>query len=206
MCGKDCRSCPGNVAIRITPPQRGGVLVIGEKKMVIETERLRLREYTAEDFDSLFALLSDPETMQHYPKPYDEKGARRWLEWSLQNYKDHGFGWWAMELKESGEFIGDCGITMQNIDGELLPEIGYHIHKNFWRKGYGKEAAKAVRDWGFENTEFDCLYAYMDRDNIASWATAAAAGMKRIKEYTDDTDGQLYVYAITRKEWKKPDF
>ncbi len=173
--------------------------------MIIETERLRLRAYTPTDFDSLFSMLSDPETMQHYPKPYDEKGAKRWLSWSLQNYEDYGFGWWAMELKETGEFIGDCGITMQNIDGESLPEIGYHIHKNFWRKGYGKEATKAVRDWGFENTEFDCLYAYMHCANVASCATAEAIGMKRIKEYEDEVDGILYVYAITREEWKKPD-
>ena len=48
------------------------------------------------------------------------------------------------------EMIGDCGITIQNIDGELLPEIGYHIHKKYWRKGLGSEAARAVRDWAFE--------------------------------------------------------
>ena len=49
-------------------------------------------------------------------------------------------------LKETGKFI----ITIQNIDGEKLPEIGYHIHKKYWRQGYAKEAAKAVRDWAFE--------------------------------------------------------
>lgn len=47
-----------------------------------------------------------------------------------------------------GKLIGDCGITIQNIDGELLPEIGYHIHKDFWRQGFATEAATAVRDWG----------------------------------------------------------
>ena len=47
-----------------------------------------------------------------------------------------------------GKLIGDCGITIQNIDGELLPEIGYHIHKDFWRQGFATEAAAAVRDLG----------------------------------------------------------
>lgn len=169
--------------------------------MVLQTPRLVLREYTEEDFPALYALLSDPITMQHYPKPYDEAGARRWLNWSLENYRKHSFGWWAIERKDTGEFIGDCGITMQMIDGVLLPEIGYHLHKDHWRKGFGKEAAKAVRDWGFTHTEFDCLYAYMTAGNVASWSTAAAVGMKKVKAYMDPEDGLLYVYAIDRKEW-----
>ncbi|MBR5529544.1 MAG: GNAT family N-acetyltransferase [Oscillospiraceae bacterium] len=170
--------------------------------MVLQTERLILREYTMEDFPKLFRVLSDPETMRYYPKPYDEAGTKRWIQWSLQNYKEHGFGWWAIELKETGEFIGDCGITMQQIDGELLPEIGYHIHKDYWKKGYGKEAATAVRDWGFQNTDFPALYSYMHHENAASWRTAAAAGMEKIKECPDDIDGLLFVYRITRETWE----
>ncbi len=171
-------------------------------KYIIETERLRLREYTLEDFDGLYAILSDPETMKHYPRPYDKKGTARWLDWSLDNYCKYGFGWWAIELKESGEFIGDCGITMQNIDGEALPEIGYHIGKDHWRQGYGKEAAGAVRDWFFENTEFDAVYSYMTASNIASYSTAASVGMERIKEFDDDGVPH-YVYRLTREEWKE---
>ena len=171
-------------------------------KKIIETQRLILREYTPEDFEALYALLSDPVTMQHYPKPYDEKGAMRWLTWSLENYQRHGFGWWAIELKETGQFMGDCGITMQNIDGELLPEIGYHIHCDFWRQGFGKEAAAAVRDWWFENTQFDAVYSYMNDTNVASYATAASIGMKKQKEYPDTDGSTLYVYALTREEWE----
>lgn len=168
--------------------------------MIIETQRLILREYTMEDFDGLYALLSDPITMQHYPKPYDEKGTLRWLNWSLDNYKKYGFGLWAMILKETGEFIGDCGLTMQNIDGEILPEIGYHIHRDHWRKGYGSEAARAVRDWGFQNTDFDALYSYMTSTNVASYSTAQAAGLHFVKEYLDEGEPHR-VYTITRQEW-----
>ena len=171
--------------------------------MIIETERLILREYKMEDFDGLFELLSDPETMQHYPKPYDADGTRRWLNWSLDNYEKYGFGLWAMELKETGEFLGDCGLTLQNIDGESLPEIGYHIHKRHWRQGFGSEAARAVRDWAFEHTDYNCLYSYMKYTNVASYSTAASCGMKKKKEYPDKEDGILYVYAITREEWEK---
>ena len=170
-------------------------------KTVIETKRLILREYTHKDFKALYAILSDPETMKYYPKPYDKSGTMRWLDWSLDNYQKYGFGLWAIELKENGEFIGDCGITIQNIDGELLPEIGYHIRKDHWRKGYAKEACAAVKEWFFKNTDYDSVYSYMNSENVASCATAASNGMTKIKEYTDGEEN-LCVYTITRKEWE----
>ena len=169
--------------------------------IILETPRLILREYTLDDFDDLYKILSDAETMKHYPKPYDEAGTNRWLNWSIENYKKYGFGLWAIVLKESGEFVGDCGITMQNIDGETLPEIGYHINKAHWRKGYAKEAACAVGEWFFKNTNFNSVYSYMTHSNIPSYSTAASIGMKRIKEYTDDDNVRCYVYSVTRDEW-----
>ena len=138
--------------------------------MIIETNRLILREYTLDDFDNLYEIVSDPETMRHYPKPFDEERTRGWIEWNLENYKNYGFGLWAVTVKETGEFIGDCGISIQNIDGELLPEIGYHIHKKYWRRGFGSEAARAVRDWAFENTDYNCIYSYMKYTNVGSYS------------------------------------
>ena len=171
--------------------------------MIIETERLILREYTMDDFEVLFEILSDAETMQHYPSPFDEEKTRGWIRWNLGNYEKYGFGLWAVVLKETGGFIGDCGITMQNIDGEMLPEIGYHIHKKYWRKGYGKEAARAVCDWVFKNTDSDVIYSYMKNTNIGSYRTAISIGMKKVKEYPDSTNTTSYVCAISRQEWEK---
>ena len=170
---------------------------------MIETPRLLLRNYTLSDFDSLYEILSDPETMQHYPAPFDEEKTRNWITWNLDNYEKYGFGLWAVILKETGEFIGDCGITLQNIDGEILPEIGYHIHKKYWRRGFAKEAARAVRNWGFRNTQYDIFYSYMKYTNIGSWSTALANGMKKVKEYPDPKNTISYAYAITREEWEK---
>lgn len=171
--------------------------------MTIETERLILREYSPEDFEAIHEILSDPETMRHYPKPFDESRTRQWIAWNLENYQDYGFGLWAVVLKETGRLIGDCGLTLQNIDGETLPEIGYHIHKKYWRQGFGSEAARAVRDWAFQNTAFPCLYSYMKYTNTASQATAGANGMRRVKEYPDGKNGISYAYAITREEWEQ---
>ena len=84
----------------------------------------------------------------------------------------------------------------------MLPEIGYHIHKKYWRRGFGKEAAKAVRDWVFNNTNYDCIYSYMKYTNVGSYKTAIANGMKKVKEYVDPKNTISYAYAITREEWK----
>ena len=168
----------------------------------LETERLIIRAYTLDDFDNLYAILSDAETMAHYPSTYDEKGTQSWLNWCIETDNAYGHSLWAMELKETGEYIGDCGVTMQNIDGETLPEIGYHINKRFWRRGYAKEAAAAVRDWFFTESDYDSVYSYMKYTNVASYSTAASIGMKKIKEYPDPHDKICYVYRMTREEWK----
>ena len=177
--------------------------MVSKVKEMIETEHLVMREYTLQDFDVLYEIMSDPETMNHYPEPFDEERTRNWIEWNISNYKEYGFGLWAVVLKENGEFIGDCGVTIQNIDGELFPEIGYHIHKKYWRRGFGSEAARAVRDWAFKNTSYDRLYSYMKYTNVASYSTALSIGMKKVKEYSDEKNLISYAYAISREEWKR---
>ena len=170
--------------------------------MQLETERLILREYTMDDFDDLYEILSDEETMKHYPKPFDEEKVRYWINWNITNYATFGFGLWAVVLKDTNEMIGDCGITMQIIDGEIKPEIGYHINKKYQRRGYATEAARKCRDYIFKNTSFNIIYSYMKYTNIGSYSVAIKNGMKLIKEYDDPKNIISEAYAITRKEWE----
>ena len=170
--------------------------------MILETKRLILREMTEEDFPALHAILSDPETMQHYPKPYDEAGVRRWIAWCRDSYEKHGFGLWAVTLRESGEFIGDCGISMQPIHGQWLPEIGYHIRRDLWRQGFASEAAAACIRVAFEEFGFPAVYSYMKATNVASYSTAVKNGMRLVEEYDDPVNIRTRVYAITREEWQ----
>ncbi|MBP0982984.1 MAG: GNAT family N-acetyltransferase [Oscillospiraceae bacterium] len=171
--------------------------------MIIEIERLFLREMTEEDFPALYAVLSDSDIMQHYPYTFDENRVRGWIEKNIERYRIFGFGLWAVVLKETGEMIGDCGITMQNINGMIKPEIGYHIAKAHQRHGYAKEAACACRDWGFLNTPFNLLCSYMKTANTASSATAKAAGMTLVENFIDSEGESTSIYAITRDEWNK---
>ena len=166
--------------------------------MILETERLFLRELTADDFDALYEVLADSDIMQHYPYTFDESRVRNWINKSIERYEIFGFGLWAVCLKETGEMIGDCGLTMQNINGMIKPEIGYHINKRYQRRGYAKEAARACRDWAFENTPFNILYSYMKKTNVASIATALANGMSKVDEYKDEENELTVVYAIKK--------
>lgn len=170
--------------------------------MRMETERLILRPITQADFDDWFAILGDGETMQHYPAPYDKNGVQRWIDWTLRNYELYGFGLWAVILKDTGAFIGDCGITMQNINGKMLPEIGYHINKAYWRRGFGSEAARRCMQFAFEERPFPAVYSYMPKSNTASWGVAVKNGMKLIESYCDENHVPHLVYSTTREEWK----
>ena len=172
-----------------------------EKIMVIETERLFLREMTDEDFPALYKVLADSDIMKHYPYACDENRVRNWILRNIERYRVFGFGLWAVCLKATGEMIGDCGLTMQLINGEIKPEIGYNIRGDKQRQGYAKEAAIAVRDWTFNNTPFNVVYSYMKHTNEPSYKTAISYGCKQVGEYQDDVNETTKVFAITREEW-----
>ena len=80
-------------------------------------------------------------------------------------------------------------------------EIGYHLHRDWQKRGYAREAARACRDWAFEHTPFNTLYSSMKADNAPSIGVARANGMQLVEEYTDDENERSVVYAVTRSEW-----
>ena len=171
------------------------------KEMRLETKRLLLRELTPEDFDALYAVLADSDIMRHYPYTFDEARVQNWIRKNMERYRVFAFGLWAVCLKPTGEMIGDCGLTMQTINGTILPEIGYHIAKAHQRRGYAKEAARAVRDWTFLHTPFGTVYSYMKEENTASSAVARANGMRLLGTFPDEEGERTAVYGLTRAEW-----
>ena len=178
--------------IRFTPMEY-------KAEVVLETERLLLREMNMGDYDALYKILADSDIMRHYPYTFDERRVRGWIERNMERYLRDGFGLWAVCLKDNGEMIGDCGLTLQNIEGEMLPEIGYHIRRDCQRKGYAKEVAKAVMDWAFRNTDYPALYSYCKYTNEASIRTAEAIGMQFDREYPDEVNGITHVSVILRR-------
>lgn len=87
---------------------------------VLRTRRLTLRQLTPADVDALHVVLSDPIAMRHYPKPFDRGMTTGWIEWSLRNYARHGFGLWALVHEAEDRLIGDCGLTIQRVDGAAV--------------------------------------------------------------------------------------
>ena len=160
-------------------------------KGVLQTTRLRLREFTPQDADALALVLSDPETMRYYPAPYDRTGVEQWIERNRQRYRDDGVGLWAMELtaprdtepqNDVQKIIGDCGIILQEVEGERLYEIGYHLRRDFWGQGLATEAAIACRDWAFTHLKGDRLISLIRPENLPSFRVAERVGMTIWKE------------------------
>ena len=149
---------------------------------ILCTARLVLREFNPQDIDALELVLSNAETMRHYPAPYDRAGVEQWIERNRQRYRSDGVGLWAMELKETHELIGDCGVILQQVEGESLYEIGYHLRRDFWGQGLATEAAIACRDWAFATLKARRLISLIRPQNLPSRQVAERVGMMVWKE------------------------
>lgn len=158
---------------------------------IIETERLYLRELTMEDKEEWAKVLSDVESMRFYPHPFSEEEVENWINWNIDNYKKYKHGLWAVILKDGDIFLGDCGITIQNIDGEVVPEMGFHIIKDYCKKGYATEAAIACKKYAFEVLNYEKLYSYTILENIPSQKVAQKVGMKLYKYFEKNNLKQI---------------
>jgi RimJ/RimL family protein N-acetyltransferase len=162
----------------------------------IETERLYLREFTLDDSQNLSKVLSDPEAMQYYPEPFNQEKVEKWIRWNLDNYKKYNHGLWAVILKDEESFLGDCGITMQLIDQEQVPEIGFHILKDYWNKGYATEAAIACKHYAFDVLGYSKVFSYTSLRNIPSQKVAEKMGMQVYKIFEKNGEKQIAQVAL----------
>jgi RimJ/RimL family protein N-acetyltransferase len=166
---------------------------------ILETKRLILRRLVMEDLDALFALYNDPEVRKYFPDGtlnYEE--TKEELEWFLNGHPRHPeLGLWATILKETGQFIGRCGLLPWTIEEQYEVEVAYMIVKDHWRQGLGSEAAQGILQYGFENLGLSRLICLIDKDNQASIKVATGMGMTFEKE-VDDGMGPAQVYSINK--------
>ncbi len=139
------------------------------------TERLRFRHMTMADLDDVAAVLSAPDPVPFDRPARDRDDAVRWIEWQERNYAEHDFGLWVVETHD-GRFVGDCGLTMQDVEGTPHVEIGYHVAPEQRRLGYAVEAARAVRDCAAAHG-VEHLIALVRPDNTPSQGVATGLGM-----------------------------
>lgn len=128
------------------------------------TPRLRFREMTQADLPDVATL-----------ELGGSRGPENWIEWTRRNYARYGFGLWVIETHE-GDFVGDCGLTMQEVEGERLVEAGWHVRAPLRRQGYATEAAASVRD-AARDAGVEHLVAIIRPANVASQRVATKIGL-----------------------------
>ena len=170
-------------------------------KKILETQRLYLREMTQEDFADLCEILQDKQTMYAYEHAFSDKEAQKWLDKQINRYKNDGFGLWAVIDKESGVFLGQCGITWQDIGGETVPEIGYLFKRKHWHNGYAAEAAQGCKKYAFNMLGFGKVYSIIRDNNYASQNVSKRNGttvVKTIIKHYYNMDMPHLVYCVER--------
>lgn len=148
--------------------------------IILETERLQLREMHLTDREALASILQDEKVMYAYEGAFNDEETDLWMQKQFQRYKEYGLGLWAVIKKDTGEMIGQCGITMQEYNGMQVPEIGYLLAYKYWHQGYATEAAVACREYGFHVLRFDALYSIIRDTNYPSQQVALRNGMRQV--------------------------
>lgn len=166
-------------------------------KEILRTQRLVLRETENADFDDLFSMLSDPIVMVHYPKTYSVEETQRWIDWTRQRYAELGYCLWAVTLAANGEFLGQCGLLVHDIDGVREIEVAYLFKRSAWHRGYATEAARACRDYAFRELGCDHVISLIRPANLPSRAVAERNGMT-VWKTTTFRDLEAVVYRVER--------
>jgi RimJ/RimL family protein N-acetyltransferase len=171
------------------------------------TSRLAFREMTPDDLDDMAALLGDPQVMRYYPHPKTRQEALAWIAWNQRLYREHGFGLWLLTLRATGEFVGDCGLTPQQVDGVTELEVGYHVRAALQGRGLATEAAAACCDYARDVLEVDRLIAIIALGNRPSQRVAEKLGLA-LERQTDNQGrwpSPQLIYATSLRQRRAPD-
>jgi RimJ/RimL family protein N-acetyltransferase len=115
--------------------------------------------------------------MQYYPAPLDREGVAAWIAQNRARYQRDGYSLWAMLLKNTGDLIGDCGCILQDVEGTNHIEVGYHVRRDLWGKGYATEAAKACMEHAFKILGASRVISMIRPENSQSRRVAEKNGM-----------------------------
>lgn len=131
---------------------------------------------TVADIDLMAGLLGDPFVMRFYPRAKTRDEAMRWIEWNQNNYAKHGYGLWIVETHD-GDFVGDCGLTWQQVGDSAMLEVGYHTATQHQGLGYATEAAAACLELATEVIGEPHIVAIINPANAPSRRVAQKLGM-----------------------------
>ncbi|EPI13717.1 GNAT family N-acetyltransferase [Enterococcus faecium] len=172
--------------------------------MILETNRLILREWKKHDEKHLKKFLGDKRVMYAYNGAFNDQKIKEWLSWNLNLYQEKGYGLWAIETKTDGQVIGECGITDQVVGDISYLEIGYHLNFDFWHNGYITEAVQAVTEFAFENLQANEVVAIIRDTNIASMNVAIRNNMQIKERFIKHSNGirmPHYLFSTNHKQF-----
>ena len=153
---------------------------------VCQTSRLILRQFNESDVDALLGFRGDPEVMRFSitgPETREDIQAK-YLPGCLRRYSRDGLGQWAVVRTRDGICVGECGICVQEVDGEKEFEISYRVRRDCWGNGLATEAARACCDYGFKKAGLSRLISIIESENVASIRVAEKMGMRLEKRAT----------------------
>jgi RimJ/RimL family protein N-acetyltransferase len=165
---------------------------------VIETERLLLRDWRAQDAEPFAALNADPEVTRYLRGPMSRAESDELVARIRAHWAEHGFGLYAVEVKATGAFAGFVGIAIPSFLPEVLPavEVGWRLAREQWGNGYATEGARASMAHGFETLGLEQVVSIIDPRNVASVRVAERLGMQRGRDRIHpQTRLRLAVYA-----------
>lgn len=150
----------------------------------LDTHRLKLRQWQQKDFASFAAMNADPQVMAHFPAPLDRAASDALAIRCQGLIEQRGWGFWAAEIKATGQFIGFVGLHTPIPELPFSPcvEIGWRLARPFWQQGYASEAARAVLCFGFNDLALDEIVAFTSVGNLRSQAVMERLGMHRAAE------------------------
>jgi len=147
---------------------------------ILETDRLCLRRLSMGDLDAVAELYADPEVMRYIGAggPRTREVTRIKLQELIDAEARQGFGMWATIERETGRFIGECGLSAWDIEGRREVEVAYLLARAYWGRGLATEAAGAIRDYAFEHLSRKRLISLIYHANEASAKVATKVGMR----------------------------
>jgi ribosomal-protein-alanine N-acetyltransferase len=172
-----------------------------QKNIICETQRLLLRTVTPEDFEDIYEMASDQDVMRFVAGTKSKAETKQWVDWILRAYDSDGVCFWAVELKETGNFIGMVGLLAKEVGALNEIELAYRIKKDFWRNGYAKEAAKACERYAFETLGIERMIALIHPENEASKIVAERIGMN-YEKHVDYQGTDCHVYVMDQRHAK----
>ncbi len=171
---------------------------------VFETPRLIVRHLRADDLDDLYSICSDEELMRFVGdgKPLSIERVQLWIEKSQDNYRNLGFGCFAVIEKVSGELAGYCGLV-RGPEGDEI-EIIYALKKEYWGNGLATEVARATMEYGLDELGLKQIVATIDPENTSSIRIVEKLGMTFQQKRVDQYGLPELVYVISRERSNQP--